>query len=74
MADPYLETPHQISVLSSIETNEIVTFLVCDEKELQKIYPKFVAAQKMAILEIQTPREKNDIVLKQYFQKLRRNV
>ncbi|MBY5957579.1 2-succinyl-5-enolpyruvyl-6-hydroxy-3-cyclohexene-1-carboxylic-acid synthase [Membranicola marinus] len=71
VADPFLETPHQESVLTAIRNPEIECFSVNNYTELQEIFPKFAKTPRMAVLEINTPRMQNDQILKAYFEKLK---
>ncbi len=71
ISDPFLETPHSESVLSVITDPKIQCFSVDDFHKLQENFPNFVNAPGMAVLEIKTPREKNDRILKQYFEALK---
>jgi len=71
VSDPYLETPHTESVLTSISNPDIHKFSAHNSNELQEIFPNFAAASGVAILEIRTPREINDLILRDYFENLK---
>src|SRR5690554_525371 len=71
ISDPFLETPHTESVLPAISGTGIHSFSVDTFDDLQNIFPTFVAASGPTVLEIRTPMEVNDQVLKQYFEHLK---
>lgn len=74
VSDPFLETPHTESVLPSIVNPDIQKFSAHNSSELQEIFPNFAAADGIAVLEIMTPREINDLVLKDYFENLKSKI
>lgn len=71
IADPFLETPHQDSVITGIGNPLITTFSVSEFDDLQNIFPTFVSVKGPAVLEVRTPTDQNDQVLKQYFERLK---
>lgn len=66
------ETPHGLSAKYLCKMFKIEYFLAEDEESLEKKLGAFYSAsEKPRLLEIQTPREYNDKVLKTYFNKLK---
>lgn len=68
--DRHLETSHDQSVLPIVEAHRIQTFQADSLDGLGKIFQKFVHWPSLAVLEINTPRTDNDIILKKYFSNL----
>lgn len=71
ISNPFLETPHGESVLSAIQDSDIATFSASTYDDLQKIFPTFVASKGTSVLEVRTPVEQNDQILKLYFEQLK---
>lgn len=71
ISDPYLETNHSDSILTNLKNSAVDLFSVQNSRELQEIFPTFATSQGTSVLEIRTPREKNDLILKEYFNMLK---
>ena len=74
ISDPFLETPHSESVLDAVRDPRISTYSVSNMEELREIFPTFAGNTGTAILEIRTPTEENDQILKRYFDHLKSNL
>lgn len=66
----FLETQHRQEVAGSVRETGIPVYSAADMNELTDIFPKFAQTTSMAVLEIRTPTEENDLVLKNYFKNL----
>jgi len=70
VSEKFLETQHHWKVANSVKDAGIPMYSATDMDELTNIFPKFAQTPSMAVLEIHTPRKKNDLVLKKYFNNL----
>jgi len=66
--DQYLETAHQTNAESVAKTYGLEYFAANNENELKKNLKALFDLNQPAILEVFTPREENDKVLKAYFE------
>jgi 2-succinyl-5-enolpyruvyl-6-hydroxy-3-cyclohexene-1-carboxylate synthase len=71
--ETYFETKHQRRVQSMAAMYGVACHSVKDEEELAKGLAWLYEQSSCAILEVCTPREKNDVVQKQYFQHIKEN-
>lgn len=70
VSERFLETQHRGNVKNSVLDAGVAMYSAADMDELTNIFPKFAQSPAMAVLEIHTPREVNDRILKNYFKNL----
>lgn len=70
VSDRYLETRHDQSITHVTKAAGIRSFSAETLAELRDTFPRFADHPEMAVLEIKTPREDNDRILKKYFSHL----
>lgn len=69
--DPCFETPHHRTAEHIAKAHQLQYYHVKDLDELQDVLIQFHQATQPSILEIFTPRERNDQVLQDYFSSLK---
>lgn len=67
--EPFFETPHQLELQRVAHLYGIGYVCASNEKELRVALGKLYASSTCAMLEVRTPREVNDRVLRGYFNK-----
>lgn len=73
--EDYFEVAQQMDVCALAKAYGVTCYSASSALELEKVLPEFYAPHKGAvILEVKTPREENDKVLKAYFKHLKSKV
>ena len=65
--EDFFETPHSVDISKLAESYGLNYISAENEKELKRAMKTLYAWEKSTILEIKTPRELNDEILKSYF-------
>ncbi|MEG1378885.1 MAG: thiamine pyrophosphate-dependent enzyme [Bacteroidales bacterium] len=65
--EEFFETPHQVEIHQLAAAYGLNYLCAQTEKELKQAMRSLYAWEKPTILEVMTPREINDVILKNYF-------